>query len=155
MFRSGAHARGGLGHPPTVLLLALAVAVAITLFPATRISVPMLGRVVGLGLIGVGVGLNVVGADTFDRRGTSIRPGSDPMSLVTDGVFRWTRNPMYLGMTAILGGSALALGSPWALLPLPVFVGWVSRLIRWEEALLEQTFGDAYRTYRKGVRRWL
>lgn len=155
MFGSDAHPRGGLGHPPTVLLLALVVEVAISLLPATGASIPTVGQIIGLGLIGAGVALNVVGAGAFDRNGTPVRPGSDARILVTEGVFRWTRNPMYLGMAAIIGGSALALGSPWALLVLPVFIGWVSQLIRWEEVYLERTFGDAYRSYRKEVRRWL
>lgn len=155
MSPSNAHVRGGLGHPPTVLLLALVAEVAIALLPEVRGSVPPVGQVIGLALIAAGVALNVVGAGAFDRRGTPIRPGSEALALVTDGVFRRTRNPMYLGMGAIIAGSALALASPWALLVLPVFLGWVSRLIRWEEAHLEEAFGEAYRSYRGEVRRWL
>lgn len=155
MLRSDAHARGSLGHPPTVLLLALLAEVVISLLPVGRASIPTGGQVIGVALIAGGVALNVVAARAFERYGTPIRPGSEALVLVTKGVFQWTRNPMYLGMGAIIGGSAFALASPWALLVLPVFVAWVGRLIRWEEALLEETFGDAYRAYSGRVRRWL
>lgn len=155
MSRSDAHVGGRLSHPPTVLLLALGTEVAISVLPGTVASIPTIGQVIGVALIGVGFALNVVAARRFDRSGTPIRPGTEALVLVTEGVFRRTRNPMYLGMLLIIAGAALALATPWALAVLPVFVAWVSRLIRSEEARLEDTFGDVYRAYRRRVRRWL
>ena len=76
--------------------------------------------------------------------------------LVTEGAFRFTRNPMYLGLVLLLAGIAIALGSVGALLPIPVFV-WIIQawFILGEERFLEEIFGEAYLAYKSRVRRWL
>jgi hypothetical protein len=79
-----------------------------------------------------------------------------PERLVTSGIYRYTRNPMYLGTTAFLLGMAIMLGSITALLPVPLFMLVIEyRFIRPEELFLETLFGEDYRAYRERVRRWL
>jgi protein-S-isoprenylcysteine O-methyltransferase Ste14 len=155
MPRSNIHAPGSPTHPPTVLLVALVTQVTIALVPAARSSIPALVKALGAAFIVGGLLLNVLATRQFSRRRTPVRPSAEALALVTDGVFRWSRNPMYLGMASIIAGSALALASPWALLVLPLFVVWMNRLIRWEEARLGAAFGDRYRIYATRVRRWL
>ena len=76
--------------------------------------------------------------------------------LLTTGLYRFSRNPIYLGMTLTLLGWGLVLGSLGALLLVPLFPPWIERLfIRTEEAMLEDQFGDAYRAYAARTRRWL
>lgn len=76
--------------------------------------------------------------------------------MVMDGVFSFSRNPMYLGMVAILLGVAVGLGSTWALIVPPVFMGLIQTMfIRMEERILEEQFGAAYLAYRDRVRRWI
>ncbi|MBS0396154.1 MAG: isoprenylcysteine carboxylmethyltransferase family protein [Proteobacteria bacterium] len=94
----------------------------------------------------------------FRAAGTTVNP-LDPDAashLVTGGVYRWTRNPMYLGLLLLLAAWALWMRSaaPWVVLPL--FVGFLTvAQIRPEEAALQRRFGEAYDAYRARVRRWL
>ncbi len=98
----------------------------------------------------------ILAARLFHRLETPVRPFEQPQLLVTQGLFAYSRNPMYLGMVIFLIGYAVILGSltPW--LVIPVFV-WViqERFIKLEEAGLEQEYGDAYRRYQQRVRRWI
>ena len=110
----------------------------------------------GAVIIGLALALIVWAAVLFKRARTGIVPFSDATTLVSAGPYRFTRNPMYLGMAGILAGTAIWLGSltPW--LVLPAFMGIIAeRFIAPEEAMLERTFGQAYVTYKAAVRRWL
>jgi protein-S-isoprenylcysteine O-methyltransferase Ste14 len=92
----------------------------------------------------------------FRRARTGVVPFSDATALITAGPYRFTRNPMYLGMAGILVGTAIWLGSitPW--LVLPAFMRIITeRFIVPEEAMLERAFGERYVDYRAAVRRWL
>jgi protein-S-isoprenylcysteine O-methyltransferase Ste14 len=83
-------------------------------------------------------------------------PFSEAKTLVVRGPYRWTRNPMYLGMAAILLGFALYLGSVTPFIVIPAFMGLIAeRFIVPEEEMLEKTFGQAYSDYKARVRRWL
>jgi len=83
------------------------------------------------------------------------RPGATT-TMVTGGVYRWTRNPMYLAFALLLAGWACLLGAGRELCLIPVFVLYVSRFqIRPEERALEDSFGVAYREYAGRVRRWI
>lgn len=112
--------------------------------------------VVGVIVLGAGVALIAVAAGLFRRRQTTLNPHGESAALVQDGLYRYSRNPMYLGMLLVLAGVALWLGHVAALVVPPVFV-WVvsSQNIRREEQMLEARFGDAYRAYRQRVRRWI
>jgi protein-S-isoprenylcysteine O-methyltransferase Ste14 len=92
----------------------------------------------------------------FRRARTGVVPFSEATTLVTGGPYRFTRNPMYLGMAGILVGTAIWLGSvtPWLVLPAFMAII-VERFIAPEEAMLERTFGEHYARYRAAVRRWL
>lgn len=107
-----------------------------------------------LGLAGAAVALPA--ARGFRRAGTHLEPWKPSSALVTGGVYRVTRNPMYLGMALLYLGLALAAGSLGALALLPplllvVRYGVIAR----EERYLEALFGEDYRAYRRRVRRWL
>lgn len=107
-------------------------------------------------LIGLGVLLILVAAGLFKWRKTTVNPFGEPAVVVREGVYRFSRNPMYLGMLLILLGFGVWLGNMLALLLAPGFV-WV--MTRWyilrEEQLLESRFGEEYRIYRRQVRRWI
>jgi protein-S-isoprenylcysteine O-methyltransferase Ste14 len=92
----------------------------------------------------------------FHRARTGIRPFRPATALVTRGPYRLTRNPMYLGMTGILLGAAILMGSLTPFIVIPAFMALVAdRFIAREEAMLEQAFGPAYLEYKQRVRRWL
>lgn len=103
-----------------------------------------------------GLAITFVASNGFRRAKTGIVPFSKSTTLVTDGVYRYTRNPMYLGMVVFLAGLAVKLGSLGAWIPIPVFIAIVQRqFIRNEEIFLAAIYGDAFRSYQEKVRRWL
>jgi len=111
-----------------------------------------------LGVIPVlaGLWLAIAGARQFARAETNIVPFTESTTLVTDGVFAYTRNPMYLGMVLVLAGAALLTNVAVAWLVVVGFAVFIQqRFIRHEERLMEETFGDEYRAYKARVRRWL
>jgi protein-S-isoprenylcysteine O-methyltransferase Ste14 len=83
------------------------------------------------------------------------RPDSSS-TIVTSGVYRWSRNPMYLGFLLLLTGWAVYLSHALAFVFLPVFVCYMNRFqIRPEERALRRIFGEQYQRYRASVRRWI
>jgi protein-S-isoprenylcysteine O-methyltransferase Ste14 len=111
----------------------------------------------GAGLAAGGFVMIAMGiARRFLAAGTNIPPTLPTTALVVDGIYRRTRNPLYLGATLVYLGLAVAAGSLWAIgLVVPLMwvinVGVVAR----EERYLERKFGDAYRAYKTRVRRWI
>ena len=92
----------------------------------------------------------------FRKTGQDPTPWTPTPEIVVGGLYKITRNPMYVGMLIFCIGFAIILSELWILVLTPV-CGWMIHLIaiRNEEAYLEQKFGDAYRTYKKSVRRWI
>ncbi len=83
-------------------------------------------------------------------------PTKPSTALVTNGIYRWTRNPMYLGLSLILLGIGFATGSLWFLMGLPMAILAVTKLaIEREERYLAEKFGAAYLDYKSRVRRWI
>jgi protein-S-isoprenylcysteine O-methyltransferase Ste14 len=112
--------------------------------------------VAGVLLIALGVGIALAGIRRFRKAGTTVLPFGGTSELVTSGVYRFTRNPMYLGMTLAYAGFTLLLNSVWCSLFLPVALISVYALaIRPEERYLSKKFGDQYTQYSARVRRWL
>jgi protein-S-isoprenylcysteine O-methyltransferase Ste14 len=142
--------------PPTLFAGLLAVTVVSGLaLPGAGLDHVVL-RIAGIALIVAGAALNLWSDTQLKRASTTVKPDGLPTALVSTGAFRLTRNPMYLGMAAILAGAALALGSLPALACAAVFAVLADRLyIAREEANLTTTFGAAYDEYRSAVRRWV
>ncbi len=114
--------------------------------------------VLGLAAMAAGLGLKIAAALAFRARGTTVNPISPERSaaLVVDGLYRVTRNPMYLGSALILAGWALHLGAWVAVLTVPFFVLYMNRFqIGPEERALSALFGADYDAYRARVRRWI
>jgi protein-S-isoprenylcysteine O-methyltransferase Ste14 len=110
----------------------------------------------GLALVVIGAVLAVTGALTFRRARTAIIPHHSASRLVTDGPYRYTRNPMYTGLTIAYVGGAGLLDSVWPLIVLPVvLIALVRLVVSREEAYLSSAFGTEYSAYRARVRRWL
>ena len=82
-------------------------------------------------------------------------PSKPSTALITGGIYRWIRNPMYLGLSLMLLGVGVALGSLWFFVALPIAIFAVTKLaIEPEERYLEEKFGTAYLEYKSRVRRW-
>jgi len=110
----------------------------------------------GIVLMVLAIGLILWAAALFRRAGTNIRPYLPSTALVVSGPYRFTRNPMYLGMAGTLLGVAVFLGSITPLVVIFAFMGLIKeRFILPEEAKLEAAFGSDYVQYKERVRRWL
>jgi protein-S-isoprenylcysteine O-methyltransferase Ste14 len=106
----------------------------------------------------VGLIFGVAGVVSFRRARTTINPTKPEAasSLVSSGIYRVTRNPMYVGLSFVLFAWAVLLSSAWALLALLAFVLYIGRFqIAPEERALSKLFGSEYMAYRAKVRRWL
>lgn len=110
----------------------------------------------GAPLFVAGAAVMLAAAGQFRRLGTNVRLSQPTTAIATTGPYRWTRNPMYLGMALIYAGLAIGLDGPiaFALLPL-VLIAIQTQVIAREERYLETKFGDDYRRYKAEVRRWL
>ena len=113
-------------------------------------------RIAGIVLILLGAATAASGVLTFRRAGTSPNPTRPSKALAVAGPYRWTRNPMYVGLAILSAGLAVARNALWPLALLPVAILLVTGLvIAREERYLEARFGDPYRQYRARVRRWI
>jgi protein-S-isoprenylcysteine O-methyltransferase Ste14 len=144
--------------PPAIALLVAAAMWGISLATPT-VKVPALVRVVAAIAIALaGVGTATAGALAFRRANTTVNPlkPETTSSLVTSGVYRFTRNPMYAGLALVLLGWAVFVASALALLGPLAFILYISRFqVLPEERVLSRMFGAAYSAYRAKVRRWL
>jgi protein-S-isoprenylcysteine O-methyltransferase Ste14 len=142
--------------PPVYLLAALVLVVLLRYLVPPVLLIPAPWNLGGIALMVVGLLLVVVPAQTFQRRGTAIKPFEDSSALVQDGLFNWSRNPMYLGMVLLVLGVAIVLrGAIAVLVPIVLAIVLDARFIRHEERALEERFGEEYRRYRVRVRKWL
>jgi protein-S-isoprenylcysteine O-methyltransferase Ste14 len=90
------------------------------------------------------------------RAGTNVRPDQPMLAIVTDGPFRFTRDPMYMATTGLYSAVTLLVNTLWPLVLLaPLLVLLDGGVVRREERYLEAKFGDPYRAYQARVRRWL
>jgi protein-S-isoprenylcysteine O-methyltransferase Ste14 len=149
---------GVIALPPFIFLGFLVAATVLEaiaplpLFGAHAIARYVVGAVLALG----GFVLIGLGTRRFVAAGTNVPPTLPTTALVVDGIYRRTRNPLYLGLTLVYLGLGVSAGSLWAIgLVVPllwvIYVGVVKR----EERYLERKFGDAYRAYKARVRRWI
>ena len=143
--------------PPIVGLMVGAAMWGIAKSTAATLAVPepvFAAAIVAL----VGIAFDIAGILSFLRAKTTVSPlkPEKATALVTSGVYRVTRNPMYAGMLFLLIAWAIYLDSPWALLGPLAFVLYMNRFqIGPEEKALEALFGDDYSDYKRKVRRWL
>ena len=145
--------------PPPIVAAAVALAMWGVALLATAHDWGQLARLGAAGIpAGLGLGIAFLGIRAFRRARTTIDPThlQAASTLVTGGIYRYTRNPMYLGFTLLLVGWAFWLQSAWCLLG-PVCFAWlITRFqIRPEERALSARFGSHYADYTSRVRRWL
>jgi protein-S-isoprenylcysteine O-methyltransferase Ste14 len=145
--------------PPPAVAAAIAVAMwgISLLLPLLQIPGALrLGAAAAIGL--AGIGFSAAGVLEFRRARTTLNPTKPEQasSLVSSGVFRITRNPMYVGLLCVLVAWAVFLASAWALLGPVAFVLYTDRFqIAPEERVLAKLFGSEYTDYQARVRRWL
>jgi len=142
--------------PPHVLLMAILTMVALNIRAPGRVLLDRPWTFVGFVPFLLGGVLTVRAARLFDRERTPVRPFEPSTHLVLDGPYRFTRNPMYLGMVLGLFGLGVLLGSLTPFVVPLVFALFIqARFIVPEEAMLEGLFGSEYVAFKGRVRRWL
>lgn len=142
--------------PPTYILIAIVLMVALHLVvPAVQV-IPGLWKVLGIIPLTLGIAVNIIADNAFSRAGTTVKPFQESTALITTGVYRISRHPMYLGIVLIVLGIAVILGSLTPFVVPPVLAVLLDRnFITVEERMLEQTFGPVWLDYKKSVRRWI
>ncbi|WP_437576114.1 methyltransferase family protein [Sorangium sp. So ce887] len=142
---------------PPVLLLVVVAFMWLTHALLPRASVlPAPYRLSGLLPLAAGVAVAIAARAQFARAATEINTFAEPTRLVTDGLFRWSRNPMYLGMGLAAVGMSMLSGAATSFLLAAVFVAVVDRwYIAFEERRMRARFGVAYETYARSTRRWV
>ncbi|MEE4381890.1 MAG: isoprenylcysteine carboxylmethyltransferase family protein [Pseudomonadales bacterium] len=142
--------------PPRFLALAIAAMLGLHLLLPGPVLLAGAGRLVGAVPVAAALWLLIGSAGRFARLGTAIRSDGEPSLLVAEGAFRFSRNPMYLGMLVLVAGLALALGTTTPWLVLPAFWALLRfRFVAYEERMLAARFPEDWEAYRRRVRRWL
>jgi protein-S-isoprenylcysteine O-methyltransferase Ste14 len=144
---------------PWVFILAYLIGFVVQLYLPIQIRSREIVRIAlfaGLILVIIGVAVAFSALGIFRKRSTTTIPFETPTSLVTSGPYRFTRNPMYVGLTLVYLGVAGTRAEIWPVIVLPVMLAYVNFVvIPLEERHLRDAFGDAYAHYGARVRRWL
>ena len=145
--------------PPVVLVVLFALAMWLLAQLVPALALPMSWRLLLAGIFaGAGIAVALSGVWAFRRANTTVDPRvpQQSSSLVIRGIYRYSRNPMYVGFLLLLAAWAFNLSSVAALVLLPLFVWYMNRFqIAPEERHLLQKFGADYQAYCEKVRRWL
>jgi protein-S-isoprenylcysteine O-methyltransferase Ste14 len=148
---------GAVVRPPIVWALAAVAGFALDwIYPLPFLPAAMPSGGLGGVIFLAGFALLVWAAMTFRRAGTHVPTTQPTMTIVEEGPYRYSRNPIYIGMFLGLVGLAVGFDSLWLLIMLVPFYFVIRHgVVAREEAYLERKFGDVYRAYKSRVRRWL
>ena len=154
--RGNADNPGVVAPPPFIYAGALAAG----LLANRRFRLPFLprrlARTLGPLLILGGFAVGLLGVREMRRAGTNVDPYKPATTVVTEGPYRFTRNPMYVGFTLMYVGISALANALLPILLLPAILQLMRRgVIEREERYLESKFGDEYRRYKESVRRWI
>ncbi len=143
--------------PPVAFALGVAAGwLANRLWPAPFLPQDWPLHAIGFIVAAIGIAIAILAVVQFRRARTSVRPDRPSSAILSTGPYRYSRNPIYLGMFIVVAGLAFALDSLWQFAALAVLYA----VLRWgvvarEEAYLTRKFGDAYLDYFRRVRRWV
>lgn len=139
--------------PPTYFFVLLLLTIP-TYFLLRVIPLPY--NFIGLVFVAFGIVMNIWADAKFKEKQTTVSPFGTPSALVAEGPFRISRNPMYIGMAAILLGAAISIGSLIAFACPIIFVIVIqTKFLPIEEKNLGATFANEYQTYKRKVRQWI
>ncbi len=143
-------------HPPIVAMFYIIVALLLGYFIPALAGMSQTMKNIGLGITFIGFLFGVAAFIEFRKARTTLDPHGSVKALVRSGIYRITRNPIYLGFLLMVFGFPLAYGSLWGLVAMPFYATTMSRLvIEKEEVYLEKKFKGEYTDYKSRVRRWL
>ena len=145
--------------PPPLVYLAAVIAgglvhryllpLSLDLPRGVRFAAAAVVAAIGFGVMGAAVAL-------FRRTEQDPKPWESTPEIISTGVYRITRNPMYVGLALLQAGIGIGWANGWVVVLVPVVLAVVyATAVRHEEAYLEEKFGDAYLSYKRSVRRWI
>lgn len=149
---------GVVAPPPAIYFAGLVAGLIFNyFFPVTIVFLPRtVGIIVGIVFVAIAGFIIVLAFRSFSAAKTNIEPWKPTTAIISSGVYRFSRNPIYLAMTVLYVGAALLLDSLWILLfAIPVLFLINFGVIAREEKYLTDKFGKEYLDYKKRVRRWL
>ena len=144
--------------PPLVYLIAVIAGGVLHVFVAPLPIALSWALRIGLALVAAGLGFAFVAAaiGLFRRTGQDPKPWESTPEIISTGIYRYTRNPMYVGMALVQTGIGVGWGNGWILAFVPVVLAIVYAIaVRHEEEYLERKFGETYTAYKASVRRWI
>ncbi|MBK8823496.1 MAG: isoprenylcysteine carboxylmethyltransferase family protein [Anaerolineales bacterium] len=143
-------------HPPFVALFYIFIALVLGRVIVIPFVMPQIARNIGLALTFIGFLFGVGAFIEFRKARTTLDPHGSVKTLVMNGIYRITRNPIYFGFLLMVIGFPLNYGHFWGFLTAPFYIVSMNQLvIEKEEAYLEKKFKEQYTAYRLRVRRWL
>lgn len=146
-------------HPGFLFIASVAIAGMMERLAPLQFAAVLDGRALTVTvatLFGAAVALFTWSFRTFRAHATTVEPGAPPSALIVRGPYRWSRNPMYVGLLLVSLAFAILTSSLWFLAATTVLAAVLDRIvIPREETTLGAHFGDEFRTYRRKVRRWL
>ncbi len=142
-------------YPPTYLYMSIAFMVGLHfIIPIVEVF-NNYWKLIGVIPIILGIYFNIAADKSFNKYDTTVKPNKASDRLITCGVFKISRNPMYLGMVLILLGLGFILGSLSQFLVIPIFISLLNKkFIQIEEKMLEEKFGDFWIEYKDTTRKW-
>ena len=142
--------------PPTWLLITLIAMLVLRFLAPVWVILPAMWNLLGSLFVLPGLAIELAADQAFHRARTTVRPFEESSTLVTSGLFRISRNPMYLGFVLVLIGVAVLLGALTPCLLVLAFAVLIDRMyIPVEERMLAARFGSEYLEYKGRTGRWL
>src|SRR5213083_1813557 len=142
--------------PPLLFILPIVASLVMEWLVPTTFTQGVFRWNLGAIFFVAGLALNIVGFVTQKRAGTDPIPFHPSTRIVTHGPYRFSRNPMYIGLALCTLGLAFLVDCAWMLLAVPIALVLIDRLVvTREERYLERKFGEEYLSYKRRVRRWI
>ncbi len=149
-------APGVVAKPPLIYVAGLLLGLALDYIFPIAVLPDTAQYVAGFILIGTGILIAASVLRRFKRAGTNIDVRKPTTAIVTEGPFRYSRNPAYVALSLLYAGLGVAADSPWVLgLLIPILIVMRYGVIQREESYLERKFGEDYLSYKRAVHRWL
>ncbi len=147
---------GVLAPPPVIALVILFAGIAAGLIKSLHFINGNARYITGAALLAVSLAIGLTAFLKMKRAGTNVDVRKPATKVLTDGIYAYSRNPMYVGIIILLVAISVLLNNLWIIIFIPIFVAIVRKgVIEREEFYLEQKFGAEYTDYKKRVRRWL
>jgi protein-S-isoprenylcysteine O-methyltransferase Ste14 len=147
---------GVLIFPPLLYLLVLATGILVSYFFPRRLIDFSIALLIGIIISIIGITTLILAANLFRKNKNPVNPSGSTQLIICSGIYKYTRNPMYLSLTCIFIGVSIITNSWFSfVLLLPLLTICQKGIIEREEKYLTQKFGDEYLSYKSKVRRWI